>query len=141
VVAFGPFSTVVLGCWWCRWRASLSSAGGGVAGGRRLLLRGGRQAEVMEGGSSSLVRGKTFGVKRRKEWVCTSAGLQLGENNGVQNFFFLLNFYQQKSIFYAFQSRQPAISLLTFHCNTKQRNERPSCPLFNNLYFNEGCRG
>jgi hypothetical protein len=63
VVAFGPFSTVVLGCWWCRRRASLSSAGVGVAGGRRLLLRGGRQAEVMEGGSSTLVRGKTFGVK------------------------------------------------------------------------------
>jgi hypothetical protein len=77
---------VVLGCWWCRCRVSLSSAGGGVTGGRRLLLRGGRQAEVMEGGSSSLVRGKTFGVKREKEWVCTYAGLQLGEN-GVQNFF------------------------------------------------------
>jgi hypothetical protein len=98
-VTFGPFSTVVLGCWWCRWRASLSSAGDGVAGGRRLLLRGGRQAEVMEGGSSYLVRGKTFGGEMKERFLCTSAGLRLGENNGVQNFFFLLNFYQQKSIF------------------------------------------
>jgi hypothetical protein len=36
--------------WWCRWWAAAAAAGW-------------TQAEVMEGGSSSLVRGKTFGVK------------------------------------------------------------------------------